>query len=168
MGVRLTPTYSYSLAFSLSLPHPLASQVLTSRTLGPANQRPTGNNNPNLFRPPTTTKSPKPSDGRKVAFSESVEDIDAYSASPKVPPKDSPASAAKTSKWQPLSTVEPSPIAENDPFSLGDSEDEKETKEKGAGKEIKMEDTERLRQAAAEAMADSLVDEKKDEADKKE
>ncbi len=168
MAVRPALAIPPLLSLSPFPSHPPASQVLTSRTLAPANQRPTGNNNPNLFRPPTTTKSPKPSDGRKVAFSESVEDIDAYSASPKVPPKDSPASAAKTSKWQPLSTVEPSPIAENDPFSLGDSEDEKETKEKGGNKEIKMEDTERLRQAAAEAMADSLVDEKKEEADKKE
>ena len=64
--------------------------------------------------------------------------------------------------------MDPSPIAENDPFSLGDSEDEKETKEKGGSKEIKMEDTERLRQAAAEAMADSLVEEKKGEGEKKE
>lgn len=35
---------------------------------------------------------------------------------------------SKSSKWQPLSTVEPSPVAENDPFSLGDSDDEKDTK----------------------------------------
>ncbi len=49
-------------------------------------QAPGGGNNPNIFRPPS--KSPKPSDGRKVAFSENVEDIDAYNASPKVPPKD--------------------------------------------------------------------------------
>jgi hypothetical protein len=37
---------------------------------------------------------------------------------------------SKSSKWQPLSTVEPSPVAENDPFSLGDSDDEKDTKTK--------------------------------------
>lgn len=116
--------------------------------------------NPNRFQPPPPSKSPKSSDGRKVAFSEKVDNIDAYDASPRIPPKDSAAGAAKTSKWQPLSTVEPSPVAENDPFSLGDSEDEKDAKDKTASKEIKMEDSERLKRAAAEAMSDSLVDEK--------
>ncbi|AEO71379.1 uncharacterized protein THITE_2123662 [Thermothielavioides terrestris NRRL 8126] len=126
------------------------------------NQRP-GGSNPNFFRPPPPSKSPKPSDGRKVSFRDTVEDIDAYNASPKIPPKDAgapgPGGAAKTSKWQPLSAVEPSPIAENDPFSLGDSDDEREVKDRTAGsREIRMEDTERLRQATADAMADSLVD----------
>jgi hypothetical protein len=105
-----------------------------------------------------------------------VEDIDAYNASPRIPPKDAspgPGSAGKTSKWQPLSMVEPSPVAENDPFSLGDSDDERETKDKaattaapgattGASKESKTDDdAERLRKAAAEAMADSLVEDDK-------
>jgi hypothetical protein len=100
-----------------------------------------------------------------VAFSESVDDIDAYNASPRIPPKDvSPGSTGKTSKWQPLSMVDPSPVAENDPFSLGDSDDERETKDKAAataapgGKDAgKDDDAERLRKAAAQAMADSLV-----------
>ncbi|KAI1343971.1 hypothetical protein F5Y15DRAFT_368621 [Xylariaceae sp. FL0016] len=120
----------------------------------PAQGRQTSN--PNLYRPPPST-SPRP-DGRKVAFKEGAEDIDPYEASPKLPPKDSSATspANKQSKWQPLSTMEPSPIAENDPFSLGDSEDEKESK--GGHKEIKMEDTERLKQAAADAMSESLID----------
>ncbi|KAK4162271.1 hypothetical protein QBC43DRAFT_322159 [Cladorrhinum sp. PSN259] len=123
------------------------------------NQR-TFNSNPNVFRPPPPSKSPKPSDGRRVAFSDRVEDIDAYNASPKVKPSDAAdaqTSAAKSSKWQPLSAVEPSPIADNDPFSLGDSDDERDVKDK---KEIKLEDTERLRQATADAMADSLVEDK--------
>ncbi|KAJ9141874.1 CUE domain-containing protein 5 [Pleurostoma richardsiae] len=130
--------------------------------------------NPNLFKPPPPSASPKPSDGRKVAFRDGTEEIDAYNASPKVPPKDAtaaaPSSAGKASKWQPLSTVDPSPIAENDPFSLGDSEDEKDAKDKGGSggnKEIKMDDTERLRKAAAEAMNDSLVEDKAAEAAKK-
>ncbi|KAK4228481.1 hypothetical protein QBC38DRAFT_508935 [Podospora fimiseda] len=130
------------------------------------NQR-TFNSNPNVFRPPPPSKSPKPSDGRRVAFSDRVEDIDAYSASPKVKPSDAAGtqtSATKSSKWQPLSAVEPSPIAENDPFSLGDSDDEREVKDK---KEIKLEDTERLRQATADAMADSLVEDKSKTVDKK-
>jgi hypothetical protein len=103
-----------------------------------------------------------------VAFSESVDDIGAYDASPKLPPKDAPAGGAKASKWQPLSTVAPDPIAENDPFSLGDSDDEKDAKDKGGFKEIKLDDTERLKKAAAEAMADSLVDDKEKTSDKKE
>lgn len=87
-----------------------------------------------------------------------MEDIDAYNASPKLPPKDAPPSSGKASKWQPLSTVEPSPIAENDPFSLGDSDDERDVKDK---KEIKLEDKDEvLRKATADAMADSLVDNK--------
>ncbi len=89
-----------------------------------------------------------------------MEDIDAYDASPKLPPKDSAATPppGKQSKWQPLSSVDPHPIAENDPFSLGDSEDEKDAK--GGDKAIKPEDSERLKQATADAMADSLVDKK--------
>jgi hypothetical protein len=72
--------------------------------------------------------------------------------------KESTAPAGKQSKWQPLSTIDPSPIGEteNDPFSLGDSEDEKESKDRVGGKEIKMDDAERLKKAAAEAMADNI------------
>ena len=92
-----------------------------------------------------------------------------YDTSPKVPPKDTPPKAgAKASKWQPLSTVDPNPIADNDPFSLGDSEDEKDAKDKPKDtKDTKdtqdtqpdtSDENERLKQAAAEAMADSLVD----------
>ncbi|KAK1761324.1 CUE domain-containing protein 5 [Echria macrotheca] len=118
--------------------------------------------NPNLFKPPPPSKSPKPNDGRRVAFAETVEDINAYEASPKLTPKDAspaPGSGGKASKWQPLSAVEPSPIAENDPFSLGDSDDERDVKDK---KEIKLEDKDddALRKATADAMADSLVDDK--------
>ncbi|KAK5660771.1 hypothetical protein OQA88_12137 [Cercophora sp. LCS_1] len=126
-------------------------------------QRPGGYSNPNLFKPPPPSKSPKPNDGRRVAFAETVEDIDAYDASPKLNPRDSsknaaPAASGKASKWQPLSTVEPSPIAENDPFSLGDSDDEREVKDK---KDTKLEDqNEALRKATADAMADTLVDDK--------
>ena len=108
---------------------------------------------------------------------------DIYNASPRLPPKDGAGAAApggaaaaaaaqagKPSKWQPLSTVEPSPIGENDPFSLGDSDEEGVTSTGGAAKDggkkdggIKMDDNERLKKAAAEAMADSLVDPPKGE-----
>lgn len=107
-----------------------------------------------------------------MAFKDGAEEIDIYNASPKNGPKDASSTTAggKSSKWQPLSSVEPSPIAENDPFSLGDSDDDKDTKDKPSDKGgIQMDDSEeRLRKAAAEAMADSLVDDKKktDEAKK--
>jgi hypothetical protein len=44
--------------------------------------------------------------------------------------------------------------SDNDPFSLGDSEDEKESKDRVGGKEVRTEDTERLKQAAAASSAD--------------
>ncbi|CAN8103555.1 unnamed protein product [Discula destructiva] len=129
-----------------------------------------GQPNPNVFRPPPSSTSPKP-DGRRVAFKDGAEEIDnIYNASPKNGPRDAPASGGKTSKWQPLSTVDNDPIAENDPFSLGDSDDDKDAKDKPDTKGgIKMEDDEeRLRKAAAEAMSESLVDEsaKKEEVKK--
>lgn len=104
-----------------------------------------------------------------MAFKDGAEEIDnIYNASPKNAPKDA-VPASKTSKWQPLSDVDPDPIAENDPFSLGDSDDDKDAKDKPDKRGIKMDDDEeRLRKAAAEAMADSLVDDKakKDEVKK--
>ncbi|KAF3480279.1 CUE domain-containing protein 5 [Arthroderma uncinatum] len=80
--------------------------------------------NPDLFK----AKSASP-DRRKVSFQEGPpEEIqDSYSGS-----NSRTTSANKSSKWQPLSAVEPSPVADNDPFSLGDSDDEKDTKPKDA------------------------------------
>lgn len=111
--------------------------------------------------------SPRPNDGRRVGFKEETEEISMYDTSPRVPPKDAPAkSSVKTSKWQPLSAVDPSPIGDNDPFSLGDSEDERDNNNTSAKdnkdkpKEPTEDDNERLKKAAAEAMADSLVDPK--------
>ncbi|KAK6844618.1 CUE domain protein [Apiospora arundinis] len=137
--------------------------------------------NPNLYRPPPRSNqstSPRP-DSRKVSFRETTENIDVYDASPKLPPKDNAPSPGpggnsnKPSKWQPMSTVEPDPIAEHDPFSLGDSEDEGDAKDKTGtttttaaskhaktqSKDLKQDDAERLKQATADAMADSLMDE---------
>ncbi|KAF4993825.1 hypothetical protein FDECE_13299 [Fusarium decemcellulare] len=123
----------------------------------PINNRPMANTG--MYKPPPPSSSPKPSNGRRVGFKEETEEINMYDSSPRVPPKDAaPAGGARGSKWQPLSAVEPSPIAENDPFSLGDSEDERETHQKP--KDDKSDDNERLKKAAAEAMADSLVDSK--------
>jgi hypothetical protein len=60
-----------------------------------------------------------------------------------------------------LATVEPSPVAENDPFSLGDSDDEKDTKAK---EQTTVPESEQLKKATAEAMSDevgSSTDDKK-------
>ncbi|KAL4930071.1 uncharacterized protein BDV17DRAFT_259774 [Aspergillus undulatus] len=72
--------------------------------------------------------SPSP-DRRKVSFQEGPPTEIGNIRDASEPAKRSPA-RGKPSKWQPLSTVEPSPIGENDPFSLGDSDDEKDTKAK--------------------------------------
>lgn len=132
---------------------------MVNKIIGPSQDRPTSNSS--FYRPPPPSKSPGP-DGRKVAFKEGVEDIDQYDASPRIPPKDSSATppSGKQSKWQPLSSVAPDPITDNDPFSLGDSEDEKDHPKEKSGA-IKMEDSERLKQATADAMADSLVNDSK-------
>ncbi|KAF5244869.1 hypothetical protein FANTH_7544 [Fusarium anthophilum] len=121
--------------------------------------------NTGMYKPPPPSTSPKPSNGRRVGFKEETEEINMYDSSPRVPPKDAaPASGTRGSKWQPMSAVEPSPIAENDPFSLGDSEDERETHQKS--KDDKTDDSERLKKATAEAMADSLSESKETEAKK--
>ena len=106
--------------------------------------------NPDLFKP--TPATPKSGDGRKVSFQGGPpEEIN----KPKSGAGESAPTPGKQSKWQPLSTVDPNPVGEgdNDPFSLGDSEDEKDTKERAG---VKTDEAERLKKAAAEAMADSI------------
>ncbi|KAI9734823.1 MAG: ubiquitin-binding protein cue5 [Cirrosporium novae-zelandiae] len=104
--------------------------------------------NPDLFKP----TPPAPQSNRRVSFQDGPPDEinDLYSGSSD--PAKRSSSATRSSKWQPLSTVDPSPVAEHDPFSLGDSDDEKEAK----SKDLKAEDTERLKKAAAEAMAEGI------------
>jgi len=124
----------------------------------PVNRSQTG-----IYRPPPSS-SPRPGSGRRVGFKEETEEINMYERSPPVPPKDE--QPPKASKWQPLSTVEPSPIGDNDPFSLGDNEDEKDNKDAKDGKdatadkpkETTSDENERLKKAAAEAMAENLVE----------
>jgi hypothetical protein len=60
---------------------------------------------------------------------------------------------SKSSKWQPLSTVDPSPVAENDPFSLGDSDDEKDVKVK---EQTTAPDSDQLKTATADAMSSEV------------
>ncbi|OAL71600.1 hypothetical protein A7D00_4505 [Trichophyton violaceum] len=105
--------------------------------------------NPDLFKSKSASASP---DRRKVSFQEGPpEEIqDSFSANTSSNANNASGTASsnantsagarstanKSSKWQPLSTVEPSPVADNDPFSLGDSDDERESK----AKEVKGED----------------------------
>lgn len=58
--------------------------------------------------------------------------------------------ASKSAKWQPLTSVAPNPESEeNDPFSLGDSDDEKESK----AKDIREGDSARLKEAARNSVS---------------
>jgi len=100
--------------------------------------------NPDLFKQ-TPPRPHSNQSGRRVSFQAGPPE--------EIPnePINRPSSGAKTSKWQPLAAVDPSPVADNDPFSLGDSDDEEAKK-----KDVKPEDSERLKQAAAEAMADDI------------
>jgi hypothetical protein len=86
--------------------------------------------NPNLFRSDGLPRKSPTGSGRKVSFQDGPpEEIgDMYTGDKAAgTTTQAPTSAAKQSKWQPLSQVEPSPV-DNDPFSLGDSDEEKDAK----------------------------------------
>ncbi|KAJ5740902.1 hypothetical protein N7493_000774 [Penicillium malachiteum] len=97
------------------------------------------------------TSSPSP-DRRKVSFQDGPPtEIDTGRNVP---------SGSKSSKWQPLATVDPSPVAENDPFSLGDSDDEKETKPK---EQPTVAESDQVKKATAEAMFGEMGSKEKDD-----
>ncbi|KAL8943094.1 MAG: hypothetical protein Q9216_001294 [Gyalolechia sp. 2 TL-2023] len=106
--------------------------------------------NPDLFKP--TPARPQSNSGRRVSFQDGPPEEIGVQQRPTSPPdptkRPSSGASGKSSKWQPLAAVDPDPVADHDPFSLGDSDDE-ETKKK----DIKSDDSDRLKQAAAEAMA---------------
>ena len=74
-----------------------------------------------------------------------VDEVDA--ADRKLAGKDA-GDADKNKKWQPLTSVTPHPEDDNDPFSVGDDEDEKEKTE-----DARKEDTERLKEAARNSIS---------------
>lgn len=85
---------------------------------------------PNLF--PSSTAGGNNTGQRKVSFQDVHDDDDLYRApSPRrsstAPVVNAPAKqpSPTASKWQPLKSVEPTPL-DGDPFSLGDSDDEKD------------------------------------------
>lgn len=117
--------------------------------------------NPNLFKSDGQPRKSPTGSGRKVSFQDGPpEEIgDMYSGNEKSATTNAQAAAAgKSSKWQPLSQVEPSPV-DNDPFSLGDSDDEKDAKPITLKDD---EEDERVKKATSEAMGDDLAA-KKDE-----
>lgn len=121
--------------------------------------------NPNLFKPASAMarKSSSPGSGRKVSFQdgppEEIHDMYSGPTKPTTTTVQTTGTAPKSSKWQPLSSVEPSPMAENDPFSLGDSDDEKDAKPIQLKDDDGGED-EQVKKATNEAMKDSIGDTK--------
>ncbi|KAI9785726.1 MAG: ubiquitin-binding protein cue5 [Geoglossum umbratile] len=105
--------------------------------------------NPDLFKPtpvaPRTSSNP-----RKVSFQDEPESDSLYRAPAAAPV------TSKQSKWEPLSTLDPSPVAD-DPFSLGDSDEERESK----GKDTKGDGPDRVKEATAAAMAEDIGGDKK-------
>lgn len=75
-----------------------------------------------------------------------IDEVDALYRNPTPPQNRGPSPSAKSGKkWQPLTSLAPAPVADdNDPFSLGDS-DEEETKKT----DLKPEDSERLKKSAS-------------------
>ncbi|KAF8458889.1 hypothetical protein BGX38DRAFT_296109 [Terfezia claveryi] len=85
---------------------------------------------PNLFQ--SSTAGGNNNGQRKVSFQDVQDDDDLYQApsprrSPTTPVVNAPVKqpSPTASKWQPLKSVEPTPL-DGDPFSLGDSDDEKD------------------------------------------
>ena len=103
-------------------------------------QRPLAN--PDLFKP-----TPPPPQGGPV------DEVDALYSAPSKDRQPSPSGGTKK-KWQPLTSVAPAPEGDdNDPFSLGDSDDEEKKQD------LRQEDTERLKKAAEQTRRKSSVSE---------
>ncbi|KAH0292579.1 hypothetical protein M436DRAFT_49368 [Aureobasidium namibiae CBS 147.97] len=98
--------------------------------------------NPDLYKPNVAPPQSGP-----------VDEVDAIDRRNQRQP--SPGAASKSAKWQPLTSIAPNPESEeNDPFSLGDSDDEKETKTK----DIRESDTARLKEAARKSVTAESAD----------
>ena len=108
--------------------------------------------NPDLFKP-TPPRPQSTQSGRRVSFQDGPpEEIDIhYPKSPEPINRPSSGTGSKSNKWQPLAAVDPAPVEDHDPFSLGDSDDEESKK-----KDARADDSDRLKQAAAEAMSTTV------------
>ena len=108
--------------------------------------------NPDLFKP-TPPRPHSNQSGRRVSFQDGPpEEIDIhYPKSPDPPNRPSSGTGGKSSKWQPLAAVDPAPVEDHDPFSLGDSDDEESKKRDTRG-----DDSEQLKRAAAQAVSEDI------------
>ena len=119
--------------------HTLTLQLAQPRASSSRN-RPLAN--PDLYKPNVAPPQSGP-----------VDEVDAIDRRNQRQP--SPGAASKSAKWQPLTSIAPNPESEeNDPFSLGDSDDEKETKTK----DIRESDTARLKEAARKSVTAESAD----------
>ena len=119
--------------------HALTIQLAQPRASSSRN-RPLAN--PDLYKPNVAPPQSGP-----------VDEVDAIDRRNQRQP--SPGAASKSAKWQPLTSIAPNPESEeNDPFSLGDSDDEKETKTK----DIRESDTARLKEAARKSVTAESAD----------
>lgn len=114
----------------------LRDDETTSPERARTNSRPLAN--PDLFKPTPVAPQSGP-----------VDEVDALYRAPDGHTNRQPSPANNggkpSKKWQPLTSVAPNPVADdNDPFSLGDSDEEDKKND------LKREDTERLKQQAAE------------------
>ncbi|KAL8709477.1 MAG: hypothetical protein Q9220_005860 [cf. Caloplaca sp. 1 TL-2023] len=108
--------------------------------------------NPDLFKP--TPARPPSNAGRRVSFQDGPPEEIGIQQRPTSPPdlnkKTSSGANTKSSKWQPLASVDPSPVTDHDPFSLGDS-DEEEIKKKDS----KPDDSDPSKKVATDSQASS-------------
>ena len=110
--------------------------------------------NPDLFK--STPPRPQSNTGRRVSFQDGPPEEIGIQQRPTSPAGATKKAASgpngKPSKWQPLASVDPSPVADHDPFSLGDSDDEDNKK-----KDIKADDSDRLKRAASDPKTDDAA-----------
>ena len=122
--------------------------------------------NPNLLKPTPTVPS-GPIDEVDNALTDSFGPASATRTSSlgsrqfSTSPNNGSGSVGRSKKWQPLTSLTPAPDAEadddNDPFSLGDSDDEALTKTKSV--DVNAQATERLKAAASRRVEDKEDDE---------
>ena len=92
----------------------------TDERSAPQRRSPRPQANPDLFKPTPAPPGPE----KKVSFSAArPQIIDGSHASTTESNVKSPSPSNKN-KWQPLASVDPHPVGDHDPFSLGDSDDE--------------------------------------------
>ncbi|KAL9001157.1 MAG: hypothetical protein Q9169_000340 [Polycauliona sp. 2 TL-2023] len=107
--------------------------------------------NPDLFKP--TPARPSSNNGRRVSFQDGPpEEIGMQqraTSPPDLTKKPHSNTGGKSSKWQPLASVDPDPVADHDPFSLGDSDDDEVRK-----KDVKAEDDNRSNQTPVKPTTD--------------